>query len=78
MKIGGWVKNAPNNSTQINRCNKKLFVLANHYFHPQITGIWPVAVHFFDTFRFFKHVKKLFNKNRGVGRKRLCLVSSVV
>ncbi len=30
------------NPTQIIRCLKMLFFLANHYFHPQITGVGPV------------------------------------
>ncbi len=66
--------------TQISRCKKKLFFLANHNFRPQITGWRCVHVHAEknENYRFFKHVKEVFNKNWGIGRDRLYLVSSVV
>ncbi len=64
--------------TQINRCMKKLFLLANHYFHPEITGVGHVHAEKIEIFRFFEHVKKVFNENWGVGRGRLCLLSSLV
>ncbi len=59
MKIGGCVKNAPSylpaQSDQINRCKKK-FLLAKHYFCPQITGVYMLKK--IEFFRFFEHVKK--------------------
>ncbi len=80
-KLVGFSRMLPatfhHNPTQINCCKKKFF-FANHYFHPQITGVGPVQymLEKIEIFRFFEHVKKVFNKNWGVGRGRLYLVSS--
>ncbi len=66
------------NPIQISRCKKKLFFLANHNFRPQITECGVYMLKKIENYRFFEHVKKVFNKNWGVGRDRLYLVSSVV
>ncbi len=64
MKIGGFVKNASvtfqRNMTQINRCKKKLFFLANHYFPPQITGVRPVHAEKNLNFSIFRTCEKSF------------------
>ncbi len=66
------------NMAQINRCKKKLFFLANHYFRLQITGVGPVHAEKNWIFSIFEPVKKVFNQNSGVGRGRLYLVFSIV
>ncbi len=50
------------------RTKEEVIFLGNRYFHPQITGVGPVHAEKIEIFRFFEHVKKVFNKNWGVGR----------
>ncbi len=66
------------NPTQISRCKKKLFFWQITTFAPKLQcgGVYMLKKS--ENYRFFEHVKKVFNNNWGVGRDRLYLVSSVV
>ncbi len=63
------------NPTQISRCKKFFFGKSLLSYRMQY-GVYMLI--FFENYWFFKHVKKVLNKNWGVGRDRLYLVSSVV